>query len=65
MTFIDGYVVLVPAAPIAAWIWRRRAEPEWTLLALLALAHATAVVALTLIPVPIAGQELWRETRAS
>jgi glycopeptide antibiotics resistance protein len=63
MTYIDGYVVLLPAIPVAAWILRRRADRRWALLALLALAHATAVVALTLFPVPIAGQDFYRQTR--
>jgi glycopeptide antibiotics resistance protein len=63
MTYIDGYVVILPAIPIAMWILRRGADRRWTLLALLALAHATVVVALTLFPVPVAGQEFWRQTR--
>jgi glycopeptide antibiotics resistance protein len=70
MTFTDGYLVLLPgylvllpAAPIAAWILRRRAERRWTLLALLALTHVTLVVALTIFPIPIAGQDFYRQTR--
>jgi glycopeptide antibiotics resistance protein len=63
MTYIDGYVVLLPAIPIAAWILRRDSDRRWTVLALLALAHGTAVVALTLFPIPIAGQDFYRQTR--
>lgn len=63
MTYIDGYVVILPAIPIAMWILRRGADRRWTLLALAALAHATVVVALTLFPVPVAGQEFYRQTR--
>ncbi|MGD0247867.1 MAG: VanZ family protein [Candidatus Limnocylindrales bacterium] len=70
MAFTDGYLVLIPsffvllpAAPIAGWIVRRGADRRWTLLALLALAHLTAVVALTIFPIPIAGQEYYRQTR--
>ncbi len=57
MTYIDGYVVILPAIPIAMWILRRGADRRWTLLALVALTHATVVVALTIFPMPIAGQE--------
>ena len=63
MTYIDGYFVLLPAISVAVWILRRGSGRRWTLLALLALAHATAVVALTLFPVPIAGQDFYRQTR--
>lgn len=31
MTYIDGYIVLLPAIPVAAWILRRRADRRWTL----------------------------------
>jgi glycopeptide antibiotics resistance protein len=70
MTFTDGqlvllpgFLVLIPAAPIAVWIVRRGADQRWTLLALVALAHVTAVVALTIFPIPIGGQEFYRQTR--
>jgi len=70
LTFTDGYlhlipglVVLLPAAPIAAWILRRGADRRWTLVALLALAHATAVMGMTIFPIPISGQEFYRQTR--
>lgn len=70
ITFTDGYLVLLPsyllllpAVPIAVWILRRRAHDRWTLLALLALAHVTAVVALTIFPIPISGQDYYRHTR--
>jgi glycopeptide antibiotics resistance protein len=70
LTFTDGGLVLIPgflvplaAIPIAAWILRRRADERWTLLALLALAHVTAVVALTIFPIPIGGQDFYRQTR--
>ncbi len=70
MTFTDGqlvllpgFLVLIPAAPIAVWIVRRGADQRRTLLALVALAHVTAVVALTIFPIPIGGQEFYRQTR--
>ena len=66
LTMVPGYWVVLPAIPVAWWIWRRgeaRADRRWTLLALLALAHVTAVVALTLFPVPISGQDYYRQTR--
>jgi hypothetical protein len=47
----------VPAVPLAAWIWRRGADRRWTLFALLALVHVTAVTAMTIFPIPISGQE--------
>jgi glycopeptide antibiotics resistance protein len=63
LTAIPGYWAVLPAIPIAIWILRRRADQRWTLLALLALAHLTAVVALTIFPIPIAGQDYYRQTR--
>ena len=63
LTLIPGFVALIPAIPIAIWILRRGADPRWTLLALLALAHVTAVVALTIFPIPISGQDFYRHTR--
>ncbi|MFI5259504.1 MAG: VanZ family protein [Candidatus Limnocylindrales bacterium] len=63
LVLIPGLVVLLPAVPIAAWILRRGSDRRWTLVALLALAHVTAVVALTIFPIPISGQEFYRLTR--
>jgi glycopeptide antibiotics resistance protein len=63
LVLIPGLVVLFPAAPIAAWIWRRHADTRWTLLALLALIHVTLVVALTIFPIPIEGQAFYSQTR--
>lgn len=63
LTLVPGYWVLVPALPIGVWIVLLRRDPRWTLLALLAWAHMTAVVALTIFPIPIAGQEFYRESR--
>ena len=63
LTLIPGFVALIPAIPIAIWILRRGADPRWTLLALLSLAHVTAVVALTIFPIPISGQDFYRHTR--
>lgn len=63
LTVLPGYLILPPAVLIGFWILRRRADREWTILALLALVHVTAVVALTIFPIPIAGQEYYRQTR--
>lgn len=63
LTLIPGFVVLIAAAPIAAWIWRRRADRLWRLMALLALGHITLVVAMTMFPIPISGQDFYRQTR--
>ncbi len=63
LTTIPGYWVLLPAIPLGAWVWQRGTDRRWTLFALLALAHVTAVVALTIFPIPIAGQEFYRVTR--
>jgi len=70
LTSIPGYWLLLPALPLAWWIWRHgstrgpdsRAD-RWRLLALLAFAHVTAVVALTIFPIPISGQDYYRVTR--
>lgn len=66
----DGYLTLLPAYPlippalaVAIWILRRGADRRWTLFALLALAHVTAVVTLTIFPIPVAGQDYYRHTR--
>jgi glycopeptide antibiotics resistance protein len=63
LTLIPGYFALLPAVPIGFWIVRRRADQRWTLLALLALVHIDLVIALTIFPIPIAGQEFYRQTR--
>jgi glycopeptide antibiotics resistance protein len=70
VTTTDGYLTLLPLYPlippalaVAIWILRRRADRRWTLFALLALAHVTLVVALTIFPIPIAGQDYYRRTR--
>ncbi len=63
LTLIPGIVVFLPAIPIAVWILRRGGEVAWTLMALLALIHVTLVVALTIFPIPIGGQEFYRQTR--
>jgi glycopeptide antibiotics resistance protein len=63
LVLIPGFVVAIPAAPIAVWIWRRRADRRWTWTALFALAHITLVVALTIFPIPIGGQDYYRHTR--
>jgi glycopeptide antibiotics resistance protein len=63
LVLIPGIVALLPAVPIALWIWRRVAGRRWTLMALLALAHITLVVALTIFPIPIGGQDFYRQTR--
>jgi glycopeptide antibiotics resistance protein len=63
LTLIPAYWALLPAIPIAVWILQRNEDRRWTLLALLALAHLTAVVALTIFPIPIAGQDFYRHTR--
>lgn len=63
LVLIPGLVALLPAAPLAAWIARRGRDRRWTLMALLALGHATAVVAMTVFPIPISGQEFYRQTR--
>jgi glycopeptide antibiotics resistance protein len=70
MAFTDGYLVLIPgmfvvlpAIPVAIWIMRRGADERWTLFAMLALVHVTATVALTIFPIPIGGQDFYRQTR--
>ena len=63
LTLIPGIFALLPAIPIAIWILRLRADRTWTLMALLALAHIDLVIALTIFPIPIAGQEFYRQTR--
>jgi len=70
VSFTDGYLVLIPgifvvlpAIPVAFWIVRRGADDRWTLFAMLALMHVTAVVALAIFPIPIGGQDFYRQTR--
>lgn len=63
LTLIPGIVVPIAAIPIAVWILRRDADPRWTIMAMLALVHITLVVALTIFPVPVGGQEYYRHTR--
>ena len=63
LTVISGWCALVPAIPVAVWILRRGSDRRWTLMALLALIHIDLVVALTMFPIPIAGQEFYRQTR--
>jgi glycopeptide antibiotics resistance protein len=63
LTLIPGYWVILPAIPVAVWVLRRGADRRWTLMALLAVVHVTAVVGLTIFPIPIAGQDFYRQTR--
>ena len=63
LTVVPGYLLILPAIPIAWLIVGRGADRTWTLMALLALAHVTAVLAICIFPIPIAGQEFYRETR--
>jgi len=74
MAFTDGYLHLIPAffcvfpaIPIAFWIMRRRwdgrIDDRRSLFEMVALIHITAVVALTIFPIPIGGQDFYRQTR--
>jgi glycopeptide antibiotics resistance protein len=63
LVMIPGLVVLIPAVPLAIWIWRKRADREWTLMALLALFHVALAIGFTIFPIPIAGQDYYRQTR--
>jgi glycopeptide antibiotics resistance protein len=63
LTLIPGFLVPFGALPFVYWVIRRRADRRWTLLALLAVVHVTLVVALTIFPIPIAGQDFYRQTR--
>ena len=63
LTLIPGIFCVLPAIPVAIWITRRGADDRWTLFAMLALIHVTAVVALTIFPIPIGGQDFYRQTR--
>jgi glycopeptide antibiotics resistance protein len=63
LTLIPGFFALFPAIPIGLWILRRSADRRWTILALMALIHIGLVIALTIFPIPIGGQEFYRLTR--
>jgi glycopeptide antibiotics resistance protein len=63
LTLLPGYLLVPPALAVAWLIWHKNSDRRWTWLALLALAHITAVVALTIFPIPIAGQDYYRQTR--
>ncbi|HEX7591176.1 MAG TPA: VanZ family protein [Candidatus Limnocylindrales bacterium] len=63
LSLIPGFFALFPAIPIGVWILRRGADRRWTILALLALIHIDLVIALTIFPIPIGGQEFYRQTR--
>jgi glycopeptide antibiotics resistance protein len=63
LTVVPGYLLILPAIPLGIWIVRRGADLAWTLMALLALAHVTAVLAICIFPIPIAGQDFYRQTR--
>lgn len=63
LTMIPSVVALLPAIPISVWILRRGADQRWTLMALLAVAHLSLLVALTIFPIPISGQDFYRHTR--
>jgi glycopeptide antibiotics resistance protein len=57
---IPGYWMILPAIPVGLWIVRRyrrgEADERWVWFALLAMVHITATIALTIFPIPIAGQ---------
>ena len=63
LTLIPGFLVPIAALPFIYWVMRRKADRRWTLLALIAVIHVTLVIALTIFPIPIAGQEFYRQTR--
>ena len=63
LVLLPGYLIVIPVAPMAFLALRRVADGRWAPLALLAMAHATVVVALTIFPIPIGGQEFYRQTR--
>jgi glycopeptide antibiotics resistance protein len=63
LTLIPGLLVPIVALPLVYWLVRRGGDRRWTLLALLALIHVTLVIALTIFPIPIAGQDFYRQTR--
>jgi glycopeptide antibiotics resistance protein len=63
LVLIPGFWALLPAIPIGLLIWRRGTDRRRTLMLLLALIHIDLVIALTLFPIPIGGQEFYRHTR--
>jgi glycopeptide antibiotics resistance protein len=63
LTMIPSFFALFPVIPVGIWILRRGADWRWTMLALMALVHIDLVIALTIFPIPIAGQEIYRLTR--
>jgi glycopeptide antibiotics resistance protein len=63
LILIPGFVALIPAAPVAVWLWRRGSDWRWTRMALFALVHISLVVALAIFPIPIGGQDFYRQTR--
>jgi glycopeptide antibiotics resistance protein len=63
LTLIPGFLVPFAALPFIYSVIRRKADRRWTLLALIAVIHVTLVIALTIFPIPIAGQEFYRQTR--
>jgi glycopeptide antibiotics resistance protein len=63
LTMIPSVVALLPAIPISVWILRRGEDRRWTLLTLLAVLHVSLLIALTIFPIPIAGQDYYRQTR--
>jgi glycopeptide antibiotics resistance protein len=60
LTAIPGYWVLLAALPLGLWIWRRPTSRRRKAFEMLALVHVAAVIALTIFPIPIAGQEYYR-----
>jgi glycopeptide antibiotics resistance protein len=63
LTLVPGFLVPIAALPFVYWVIRRKADRRWTLLALLAVVHVTLVIALTIFPIPVAGQDFYRRTR--
>ena len=65
LTVLSGLILAVPAIAVALWIWRRRSRSgeAWTLMALVALAHITLLIGLTIFPIPLSGQDYYRHTR--
>jgi glycopeptide antibiotics resistance protein len=63
LTLIPGVWALLPAIPVSLWIWRRGSDRRRTLMALLAVIHVDLVIALTIFPIPIGGQEFYRVSR--
>ena len=63
LVLIPGFWALLPAIPIGVLIWRRGTDRRRTLMLLLALIHIDLVIALTIFPIPIAGQDFYRNTR--